>query len=205
MIEVKLTKGGLRSQQVKLAQLERYLPTLQLKKSMLQAEVFSTKMNIEELLKELEKEKKEVERFSPLLSQVTDCDILYYAKVEHVEKHYENIAGVEIPIFENTIFPKMDYFLFDTPAWVDYSIIKIKKMVDIKEKVNVEEEKKRALEKELREVSIRVNLFEKILIPRTIKNIKKIKIFLGDQQLAAVSQAKVAKRKIEEKENDYNS
>ena len=65
-------------------------------------------------------------------------------------------------------------------------------------KIKIAQEKKIALEKELREVSIRVNLFEKILIPRALKNIKKIKIFLGDQQLAAVSQAKVAKRKIEE-------
>lgn len=56
-------------------------------------------------------------------------------------------------------------------------------------------------------------MFEKILIPRALKNIKKIKVFLGDQQLAAVSQAKVAKKKIEErnlgtlkiveKENNY--
>jgi V/A-type H+/Na+-transporting ATPase subunit D len=48
-------------------------------------------------------------------------------------------------------------------------------------------------------VSIRLNLFEKVLIPRAQKNIKKIKIFLGDQELAAVCQAKVAKRKIEER------
>jgi V/A-type H+-transporting ATPase subunit D len=41
-----------------------------------------------------------------------------------------------------------------------------------------------------------VNLFEKILIPRSQENIKKIRVFLGDQQLAAVAQAKVAKRKI---------
>ena len=40
------------------------------------------------------------------------------------------------------------------------------------------------------------NLFEKILIPRAKANIKKIKVFLGDQLLAAVSQAKVAKTKV---------
>ena len=62
--------------------------------------------------------------------------------------------------------------------------------------VVVAQERKLALEKELREVSIRVNLFEKILIPRAKANIRKIKIFLGDQQLSAVSQAKVAKGKI---------
>ena len=41
-----------------------------------------------------------------------------------------------------------------------------------------------------------MNLFEKILIPRSLENIKKIKMFLDDQQLAAISQAKVAKQKI---------
>ena len=66
-------------------------------------------------------------------------------------------------------------------------------------KIDIAHEKKKALEDEFREVSIRVNLFEKILIPRALRNIKKIKVFLGDQQLAAVSQAKVAKRKILEK------
>jgi V/A-type H+-transporting ATPase subunit D len=35
------------------------------------------------------------------------------------------------------------------------------------------------------------------LIPRSTENIKKIRVFLGDQQLAAVSQAKVAKAKIQ--------
>lgn len=51
------------------------------------------------------------------------------------------------------------------------------------------------------EVSIRLNLFEKILIPRTKKNIKKIEVFLGDQELAAVAQAKVAKSKILKKKS----
>jgi V/A-type H+-transporting ATPase subunit D len=64
-------------------------------------------------------------------------------------------------------------------------------------RVKIGKEKLAALEKELREVSIRVNLFEKILIPRAVSNIKKIKVFLNDQQLEAVSQAKVAKAKIE--------
>jgi V/A-type H+-transporting ATPase subunit D len=35
------------------------------------------------------------------------------------------------------------------------------------------------------------------LIPRAEANIRKIKVFLGDQLLAAVSRAKVAKSKIE--------
>ena len=73
---------------------------------------------------------------------------------------------------------------------------KLKDLIEAKARINVVEEKKAILEKELREVSIRVNLFEKIRIPRTQFNIKKIKVFLGDQELASVAQAKVAKAKI---------
>ena len=86
--------------------------------------------------------------------------------------------------------------LFDAPVWIDSAIIGLRELITVREKIRVAEEKKAALEKELRDVSIRVNLFEKILIPRAQGNIRKIKIFLGDQQLAAVCQAKVAKQKI---------
>ena len=46
MAEVKLTKNELRGQQVRLTQLRKYLPTLQLKKAMLQSEVNEVKNKI---------------------------------------------------------------------------------------------------------------------------------------------------------------
>ena len=196
MEKIKLTKSDLRKEQIKLTQLQRYLPTLQLKKSLLQAEVNGTKAIIEKIEKELILAKQDVERFCDLLTLQEECDVVDYSRVLSVEKSYENIAGVDIPSFKNTVFNEANYFLFDTPTWIDGAISKLRNMVNIKEKIKEEEEKKELLEKELRDVSIRVNLFEKILIPRTEGNIKKIKIFLGDQELAAVSQAKVAKAKI---------
>jgi len=201
MAKVKLTKQELRHQQMKLKQLKEYLPTLQLKKSMLQYELQNTKSELEELNNKLNDAKGDVLSFSKLLTKRLDFDILEFVKVKHVQKKYENIAGVEIPIFERAIFQEADYFLFDTPSWIDYAIIKIRKMINLKENMNAVEEKKHALEKELHDVSIRVNLFEKILIPRTEENIRIIKIFLGDLELAAVSQAKVAKLKIEAKKS----
>lgn len=199
MTTLRMTKNELRDQERRLNQLEKYLPTLQLKKAMLQLEVNNTQMEIESLTEELEKASEKVNSFSPFLVEKTEYDLTACAEVRQIRKNYENIAGVEISIFERVIFVDATYFLFDTPAWMDSAVFKIKKMVELREKIKVSEEKKRALKKELREVSIRVNLFEKILIPRAKGFIKKIKIFLGDQQLAAVSQAKVAKVKIEQK------
>lgn len=199
---IKLTKNELRTQQTRLAQFERYLPTLQLKKAMLQFEVSLVLLELIKLKEDFETMRSKVERFSPFLREKVAVDLLQYADILHVKKQYENIAGVEIPIFEKIVFREPEYFLFDTPAWTDQAAEMLREMVTAREKVNIGEEKRRALEKELREVSIRVNLFEKILIPRAEANIKKIRIFLGDQQLASVAQAKVAKAKIAMKKRE---
>lgn len=196
MAEVKLTKTELRLQQLKLGRLSKYLPTLQLKKAMLQLEVNQAQSEIEVLNKEFALSQESVGRYSPLLTERSATDLFSAVKIHQVVRVMENIAGVEIPSFEDLIFEPAAYSLFDTPLWFESAILGLKKLITAREKIKIAKEKKEALEKELRQVSIRVNLFEKILIPRSLENIKKITIFLGDQQLAAVSQAKVAKKKI---------
>jgi V/A-type H+-transporting ATPase subunit D len=62
------------------------------------------------------------------------------------------------------------------------------------------EEQKRRLEKELRVTTQRVNLFEKVKIPETQASIKKIQVYLGDQQTAAVVRGKIAKGRLEKAE-----
>ncbi len=193
---IKLTKTELRDQQVKLTQLRKYLPTLQLKKAMLQLEVNLVSQEIEEFTNLMEVAEEGVKKYALLFSDRAATDLFSLVKVKETLKEYENIAGVEIPVFKDVIFEEENYFLFDAPVWLEAASGGVKKLLVLKEKINVAKEKKRALEKELREVSIRVNLFEKIMIPRAVENIKKIKIFLGDQQLAAVSQAKIAKKKM---------
>lgn len=206
MDQVKLTKNELRSQQLKLSQLERYLPTLQLKKAMLQSEVNEARAVIVELEKTLGEHRLAISTSGSLFSENFGISLEGAAEVDQIQKHYENIAGVEIPIYEAVVFKAFDYPLFSTPAWVDSATQLLRKMVEAKAQVLIGEEKLAALEKELREVSIRVNLFEKNLIPKSEKNIKRIKVFLGDQELAAVGQAKVAKSKIlKRKEQKLNA
>ena len=198
MAEIKLTKNELRAQQNRLSQLMKYLPTLQLKKAMLQVEVNEARLEIDKFEEAYQSIHTTVSNYAALLSDKQAVDPSHAANILELKKHYENIAGVEVPFFESITFEDFSYDLFDTPPWVDSVVIGLRTLAEARAKIVVAREKKTALEKELREVAIRVNLFEKILIPRSLKNIKKIKVFLGDQQLAAVSQAKVAKTKIEE-------
>lgn len=197
MAEIKLTKNELRAQQNRLTQLNKYLPTLQLKKSMLQIEVNEARLEISKCEENFKLLRDEVKGYSSLLTEKISIDVCQGAKVSKVNKTYENIAGIEVPYFESIVFEEFTYSLFDTPPWVDTVIKGLKGLAEAQVRIKIAEEKKQALEAELRMVSIRVNLFEKILIPRANTNIKKIKVFLGDQQLASVSRAKVAKAKIE--------
>lgn len=199
MADVKLTKNELRVQQTKLNQLERYLPTLQLKKALLQVEVQNAKQLIQQVEKDFLKVQAHVEEYAKLFPAMDYPSMQQSIQIDQVKKSYENIAGVDIPIFEGINFHPFEYHLFDTPPWIECAIDGLHRLIELDCKLKVENEKLMLLQKELREVSIRVNLFEKVLIPRSHKNIKKIKVFLGDQQLAAVAQAKVAKTKIEER------
>lgn len=196
MAEVKLTKTCLRQEQVKLDRLTQYLPTLQLKKSLLQVEVNAAESAVEYLIAEFALAQERVGKFASLLTDKSALDLFAAVKVEKVLFSLENIAGIEVPLFTEVLFSTSTYSLFATPLWFDSAISSIKNLIILREKTRLAQKRRDALEKELRNVSIRVNLFEKILIPRAAKNITKIKIFLGDQQLAAVCQAKVAKKKI---------
>ena len=172
---MKLTKTQLREEQTRLIQLEKYVPTLQLKKAMLQQEVIETvsaKQKIEQDFKNVEKL---FEKSCVLLSD-DRAVLLNTLEVLSVQTHIENIAGVEVPVFDKITFSKMTYRLTDTPAWFDIIVEKLKQKATLNAQMEVLEVRKKLLEKEFREVSIRLNLFEKVLIPRAKENIKKIKI-----------------------------
>ncbi len=196
MAEIKLTKNQLRSEQKKLDQLQKYLPTLQLKKALLQLEVQEARVEAIKHSEVYQQEKAILASESALITHSFPIDPKEAIRVVEKQKSYENIAGVEVPRLDTLRFATLDYSLADTPVWLDAFILRMRAVAEARERASVAVEKREALEKELRDVSIRVNLFEKILIPRAKENIKKIQIFLSDQQLAAICQAKVAKKKI---------
>lgn len=205
MAEIKLTKTELRSQQIRLNQLHKYLPTLQLKKALLQAQILDARQEIKEaesLFFSLVDSCKENET---LLDEPLFLDLHTLSSPSKVDKKYENIAGVEVPYLEEISFEKLSYSFYDTPLWLEALLELMRKTSIAKTKLDIAEEKCLALEEELRSVSTRVNLFEKVLIPRTNATIRKIRIFLGDQDLAAVCRAKVAKKKIIERQAHKSS
>ncbi len=87
--------------------------------------------------------------------------------------------------------------LFTTPTWVDDGMAVLEAMIRLRTEREILEEQRRRIADELRVTSQRVNLFEKVKIPETKENIRVIKIFLGDEQTAAVARGKLAKKRTE--------
>ena len=195
MAKIKLTKNELKVQKDALKMYRRYLPTLTLKKQQLQSEI----RTIEAKAKAVRKEREDLEfRFREWIAVFSETDAFPKGiiTVSNIRKGKGNIAGVDIPTFEGADFSRGDYDLYEIPLWVDIAANHMEKAMSLDLEAEVLDEQVRLLEIELLATSQRVNLFEKVKIPETEENIKKISIYMADQQVSAVVRSKISKRKI---------
>jgi V/A-type H+-transporting ATPase subunit D len=194
--KIKLTKNELKKQKDSLKMYQRYLPTLMLKKQQLQAEIRITEIRIKELREEKELLDGLFKTWIAVFGEkgVFTAEIL---RITRIKTAQGNIAGVPIPLFEGAEFETALYDLARTPLWLDFAVEKLKQAFLIDLESDVVEEQRRRLDHELRVTTQRVNLFEKVKIPETKGNIKKIQVYLGDQQTSAVVRGKIAKTGLE--------
>ena len=195
MAKIKLTKNELKVQKDALKMYRRYLPTLTLKKQQLQSEI----RTIEAKAKAVRKERENLEfGFREWIAVFSEMDAFPKGiiTVSNIRKGKGNIAGVDIPTFEGADFKRGDYDFYEIPLWVDIAANHMEKAMSLDLEAEVLDEQVRLLEIELLSTSQRVNLFEKVKIPETEENIKKISIYMADQQISAVVRSKISKRKI---------
>ena len=199
---IKLTKNEEKVQKDRLKQYQRYLPTLQLKKQQLQMVIMQTRAELEQ---------KEAER-GQMIGDLDDWVAVFaensifdedkkldnLVQPDTVISKKENIAGVTVPKFVELTFKDISYDIDDYPLWVDTALIKLREIARLDALVSTLRKQEELLEKELRATSQRVNLFEKVKIPEAKENIRKIGVYLGDQQTAAVVRGKISKKKLVE-------
>ncbi|MDR2134581.1 MAG: V-type ATP synthase subunit D [Treponema sp.] len=193
MAKIKLTKNELKKQKDSLKMYQRYLPTLMLKKQQLQAEIRITELRVRELTDEKNRLDESFKSWIAVYGEkgIFTPDIV---RITSVRTAQGNIAGVAIPVFEGAEFAVSPYDLVTTPLWLDAAVERMRKVLLLDIEARIVEEQRRRLDHELRITTQRVNLFEKIKIPETRGNIKKIQVYLGDQQTSAVVRGKIAKR-----------
>jgi V/A-type H+-transporting ATPase subunit D len=196
MAKIRLTKNELKKQKDSLKMYKRYLPTLMLKKQQLQGEIRLTELRIKEL--HTEKELLD-EAFKSWIGVFGEKGFFTPAilKIVSLKTGHGNIAGVSIPVFEGAEFSISPYDLAANPLWLDIAVEKVKQAMLLDLEAQIVEEQRKRLDRELRVTTQRVNLFEKIKIPETRNSIKKIQVYLGDQQTSAVVRGKIAKSGLE--------
>lgn len=200
MAKIKLTKNELKKQKDALKMYERYLPTLQLKKQQLQVEVRGVQTRLEQLEARKSTLEKEYEVWIAVFSEQKETRTssgLPLLRVSELKTDEGNIAGVAIPIFQDVVFERLSYDLYATPPWVDFALTMMEQILRTQMELAIVAKQRDLLAHELRITTQRVNLFEKVKIPETVADIRKIRIYLGDQQTAQVVRGKIAKRKVE--------
>ncbi|MBN2510274.1 MAG: V-type ATP synthase subunit D [Spirochaetales bacterium] len=193
MARIKLTKNELKKQKDSLKRFQRYLPTLQLKKQQLQLVIRQIEAKERDVRAQQEKFKTQIDAWIEVFGD--EFDITPYTVIEKVERDRGNIAGVDIPVFKGLSFKNRPWDVLATPVWIDPAIENMKKLVAYSAELKVLEIQRELLGKELRITTQRVNLFEKVKIPETKEHIRRIRIYLGDEQTASVVRGKIAKGK----------
>jgi len=196
MSQVTLNKSSLLKEQSKLKTYRKFIPTLDLKRKQLIAERIKVQHKIEEINKELDKIRAKVGNVLPMLAG-HKLDLHGLLVVKSLQKGTQNIVGVTVPILISVDVEFKEYPLLSYPHWVDVLIQMLKDSIELKFRIDIENERYDLLGEALRKTTQRLNLFEKVMVPRTLENIKKIKIFLSDAEKAGVVCAKIAKRKHE--------
>lgn len=198
MGKLKLTKNELKKEKDNLKRFRRYLPVLQLKKQQLQLEIIKIYNLVDELKREIDAALTRIHRWVAVFGEDIALKDLIALKIIVTKKG--NIAGVDIPVFERVEFEEKMYDFIKFPIWVDSGIDAVKEMLILKARRVILRKQLELIREELRTTTQRVNLFEKVKIPEARENIRKINIWLGDQQTAAVVTGKIAKMKIQRKE-----
>jgi V/A-type H+-transporting ATPase subunit D len=197
--KLKYNKTALKAQRDALAKYQRFLPILQLKKMQLQIVIRQLEPVIEEKRRTLKTTADGILAWSRYFTDPA-VDIKDFLEIQEVVAQRDNIAGVDVPEFKEVVFSERPYSLFATPSWLDTAILVMRRLVALREEFRLLLQKEELIREELRITTQRCNLFEKKLILELRENIRRIKIFLGDEETAAVGRAKLAKEKIQESE-----
>ena len=194
MAKVALNKSSLAQQRNQLKLFQKFLPSLDLKR--------------QQLLTEQKKAQEELAQAETEITQLTESltglmeplgayeiELTGLVTIDSVVVDEENIVGARLPIAREVKFKTAPYSMLAKPFWVDFLVEYLQRMCTLRVHLQVRKERVNRLNHQVRRITQRVNLFEKVLIPRAQENSKRIRIGLGEEERSAVVRSKIAKKK----------
>lgn len=194
MTQLTLSKSTYLKEAKKLANYERYLPSLDLKRQQLMLEKNKAKNKLleveDELQTLLDSSAQELQMLANEEIQLGDLVV-----VEDVDIVQQNLMGVILPKLNRVHFKELDHGYLTQPHWVDLLVKRLKRAAELTVSQGIHQQRLEALTQAVRKATQRVNLVSKVLIPEAQRNMRKISIFLSDNERAAVVRSKLAKKK----------
>jgi V/A-type H+-transporting ATPase subunit D len=198
MPRLALNKTQLTRESKQLETYERFLPSLDLKRRQLIAERNKARRQVIELRDEIVGFEQSCGSEIPMAAD-SRLNLDNIATVRKVELSEENLVGLRLPVLVGVDVSRVGYSFLARPNWIDALGDFLEKFLKMKLGLQVLEQRLAILELAVKKTTQRVNLFDKVLIPRTRENIRRIGIQLSDAEKAAVVNAKIAKRKRAER------
>lgn len=195
MARLKLNKVELTRLRRDVKTYNQYLPVLKLKQEQLQAEQLKARRELARLTAGLQAAREALKSVIPLLAEPLLFDISALLTPLKVTVEQRMVAGVDVPVLAELTFPDLNLSYFGNPIWFTKYISKLREFTYLDLETRSYTERLARITAELRRTSQKVNLFELVLVPQAKEGIRRIRIALGDQQVAAVGRAKIAKSK----------
>lgn len=194
MAKLQLNKSSLARENKNLRTYQRFLPSLDLKRKQLMAERAKGMQQLSEIHQTIEQLSRRVGQQVPMLAD-HNIDLAALVSVETVELDEENVVGIRLPRLQQLHLKTLPYALLARPHWVDNVVHLLQQMLRLRIELQVQQRRVQILAEAVKTITQRVNLFDKVLIPRSKANIKRIRIYLSDEQMSAVVRSKISKRK----------
>jgi len=189
-----LNKTALNSERERLGIYARFLPSLELKRDQLLVERNRAARRLADSERALDELVAALGEGLPMLAnQGINLDGL--VQVRNVGMGRERVLGMDLPVLQQVDIAVADYGYLSTPHWVDAAALRLQAAMKLTLSSQIDRERTAILERALKRVNQRINLFQKVLIPQTQRNVKAVQIALADAEKAAVVRAKLAKRK----------
>jgi V/A-type H+-transporting ATPase subunit D len=194
MARLAYSKASLSKESAKLKRFKQFLPSLDLKRQQLAVERKKALATLRQTELEIEQCYQKSAAMLPMLADKS-IHVQNLVKVVQVEVTEENIVGVHLPMLKDLCIEVQPYSLFTEPHWVDQLVVQLKIMMRLKLQQQIEVQRVDVLSDAVKKVTQRVNLFDKVLIPKAQQDIRKIRIYLSDLERAGVVRAKSTKQK----------
>jgi V/A-type H+-transporting ATPase subunit D len=194
MAKLKLSKQSMHHQQEQLKLYKRLLPSLDLKRRQLTMEAQKAQEEHTAAVAQIDALETRIGEELPMLAD-EGLHLRDLVVVKGYKLGEQNIVGVRLPMLESLDCQVAEYSPLATPAWLDILVQRLKDAKTCRLRAEIAAQRLDILRLQLRRVTQRVNLFDKILIPTAHRNIQRIRIYLGETERAAVVTSKLAKSK----------